>query len=126
MAAFPIGIYVLLVVVPLKIRLICGNYLPVAEISVYRKSLNMMNDKSLDNIVINIKDNLQLNDHARGAKIDRKIICCDSIEWLSGVTDHSLPDGYCGFTSLPDIAELPDIYGSGSTLDIAVIYKIWI
>ena len=37
---------------------------------------------------------------------NRTIYCCDAIEWLNSVEDNSLPEGYCGFTSLPDITEL--------------------
>jgi hypothetical protein len=36
----------------------------------------------------------------------RTVVCGDAIAWLSSYEDNGLPDGYCGFTSLPDITEL--------------------
>jgi hypothetical protein len=36
----------------------------------------------------------------------RTVVCGDAIAWLSSYEDNGLPEGYCGFTSLPDITEL--------------------
>lgn len=51
----------------------------------------------------------------------REIICGDSIEWLSKIPDGGLPEGYCGFTSLPDISELPTMFFGTMTAE----YKEW-
>lgn len=36
----------------------------------------------------------------------RTVVCGDAIDWLNSFDDNGLPEGYCGFTSLPDISEL--------------------
>jgi hypothetical protein len=56
--------------------------------------------------------------------MSREVICADSIEWLSKLEDDSLPIGYCGFTSLPDISEMPHIFGNYSNLKLNE-YKKW-
>jgi hypothetical protein len=41
-----------------------------------------------------------------GSSNSRTVVCGDAIEWLNSFEDNGLPEGYCGFTSLPDITEL--------------------
>lgn len=53
-------------------------------------------------------------------RTDREVICGDSIEWLNGFTDDGLPAGYCGFTSLPDLSEVQNIFQTDT-----VAYKKW-
>eukprot|EP01032_Pedospumella_encystans_P015450 gene15450-17670_t len=53
-------------------------------------------------------------------RTDREVICGDSIEWLNGYTDGGLPAGYCGFTSLPDLSEVQNIFQTDT-----VAYKKW-
>lgn len=36
----------------------------------------------------------------------RTVVCGDAIAWLNSYEDNGLPEGYFGFTSLPDITEL--------------------
>ena len=51
---------------------------------------------------------------------DREVICGDSIEWMKTFPDCGLPRGYCGFTSLPDITELHNVFFGD-----VVAYKAW-
>ena len=53
-------------------------------------------------------------------RTDREVICGDSIEWLNGFPDGGLPAGYCGFTSLPDLSEVQNIFQTDT-----VSYKKW-
>eukprot|EP00598_Pedospumella_elongata_P001184 CAMPEP_0184968502 /NCGR_PEP_ID=MMETSP1098-20130426/1552_1 /TAXON_ID=89044 /ORGANISM="Spumella elongata, Strain CCAP 955/1" /LENGTH=401 /DNA_ID=CAMNT_0027490131 /DNA_START=122 /DNA_END=1327 /DNA_ORIENTATION=+ len=53
-------------------------------------------------------------------RTDREVICGDSIEWLNGYPDGGLPAGYCGFTSLPDLSEVQNIFQTDT-----VSYKKW-
>jgi hypothetical protein len=50
----------------------------------------------------------------------RKIVCGDAIEWLKGIPDNGLPPNYSGFTSMPDISELHEMF-VGDTAS----YKAW-
>lgn len=50
----------------------------------------------------------------------RKVICADAIEWLNAVEDNGLPEGFCGFTSLPDLSEVMAIFKTDT-----VEYKKW-
>lgn len=52
----------------------------------------------------------------------RDVICGDSIEYLKNMPEKTFPSGYCGFTSLPDISELQDMFpGPGDVEE----YKEW-
>jgi len=55
----------------------------------------------------------------------REIICGDSINWLNSFNDAGLPSYYSIFTSLPDISEMPLLFGNGSTLQVQH-YKDWL
>jgi hypothetical protein len=59
------------------------------------------------------------------SKMGREIICMDAVRWLESFADCSLPKSYGIFTSLPDVSELPAIYGSGPTLQLRE-YKNWL
>lgn len=50
----------------------------------------------------------------------RQVICADAIEWLNAVQDNCLPEGYCGFTSLPDLSEVQNIFKQDTAA-----YKKW-
>ena len=50
----------------------------------------------------------------------REIICGDAIAWLNTFEDNGLPEGYSGFTSLPDISEVMQIFHTDT-----VAYKKW-
>lgn len=56
----------------------------------------------------------------------RQIICADSIDWLANWPTN-FDTGTCGFTSLPDISELPEIYYGYNTHSPHKIdeYKKW-
>jgi hypothetical protein len=53
-----------------------------------------------------------------------QFICGDSIEWLSRTENDSLPAHYGVFTSIPDISELPGLFGNSFNLKVAE-YKAW-
>lgn len=48
--------------------------------------------------------------YPKGTLSSRTVLCTDSLEYLKSIRDHSLPKGYCAFTSIPDITELPTVF----------------
>lgn len=50
----------------------------------------------------------------------RTVICADAIEWLNAVENNGLPEGYCGFTSLPDLSEVQNLFKQDTDA-----YKKW-
>lgn len=54
----------------------------------------------------------------------REVICDDSLKWMANYPEHSLPTGWCAFTSLPDISEMDHLFGSGDSIRVRE-YEEW-
>ncbi len=74
------------------------------------KQTNIANGGASDDEDDNIPaDCLTHNENSGKNGCKREIICGDSIAWLTDMKT-TFPTGTCGFTSMPDISELPNMF----------------